>query len=115
MKRRTLLKLAGGAGLAMAGTAQVACRKPAPSQGTASKTIKLGYVSPQTGPLAAFGEPDNFVIGKVREALKGGLTIGGQSYAVEIIVKDSQSNPNRAAQVTKDLIVQDKVDLMLAA
>ncbi len=32
-----------------------------------------------------------------------------------MIVKDSQSNPNRAAQVAKDLIVQDKVDLMLVA
>ncbi len=30
-----------------------------------------------------------------------------------MIVKDSQSNPNRAAQVAKDLIVQDKVNLML--
>jgi branched-chain amino acid transport system substrate-binding protein len=31
------------------------------------------------------------------------------------VVKDSQSNPNRAAEVAKDLIVQDKIDLMLVA
>ena len=34
---------------------------------------------------------------------------------VEVVVKDSQSNPNRAAEVAKDLIVQDKIDLMLVA
>ena len=31
------------------------------------------------------------------------------------MVKDSQSNPNRAAEVAKELIVYDKVDLMLVA
>ena len=30
-------------------------------------------------------------------------------------VRDSQSNPNRAAEVAKELIVRDKVDLMLVA
>ena len=28
----------------------------------AAKPLKLGYVSPQTGPLAAFAEADDFVI-----------------------------------------------------
>ena len=32
-----------------------------------------------------------------------------------MIVRDSQSNPNRAAEVAKELIVRDKVDLMLVA
>ena len=34
---------------------------------------------------------------------------------VEVIVKDSQSNPNRAAEVAKELIVDDEIDLMLVA
>ncbi len=33
----------------------------------------------------------------------------------EVIVKDSQSNPNRAAEVAKELIVDDEIDLMLVA
>ena len=33
----------------------------------APPTLKLGYVSPRTGPLAAFGEPDDFILGLVRE------------------------------------------------
>ena len=85
----------------------------APSVLAASKKIKIGFVSPKSGPLAPFGEADAFVIGKIRETLKGGLKIGGTTYDVEIIEKDSQSNPNRAATVAGDLILKDKVSLML--
>ncbi len=81
----------------------------------AAKTIKLGYVSPQTGPLAAFAQADNFVVSNFLNTVKGGLKIGSASYPVEVVVKDSQSNPNRAAQVAKELIVSDKIDLMLVA
>jgi branched-chain amino acid transport system substrate-binding protein len=81
----------------------------------AAKTLKLGYVSPQTGPLAAFAEADNFTISNFVQAVKGGVEIGGTAYPVNVIVRDSQSNPNRAAEVAKDLIVSDKIDLMLVA
>jgi len=81
----------------------------------AADTLKLGYVSPQTGPLAAFAEADDFILGQIREIVKSGLDINGTNYAVEIVVKDSQSNPNRAAEVAKQLIVDDEVDLMLVA
>lgn len=80
-----------------------------------TRPIRIGYVSPQTGPLAAFGETDNFTVKNVREALRDGLKIDGRSHSVEIIVKDSQSNPNRAAGVAQELITKDKVDLMLCA
>ena len=81
----------------------------------AAKTIKLGYVSPQTGPLAAFAEADNFILAGFREIAKGGIKVGASNLPVEVIVKDSQSNPNRAAEVAKELIVKDKIDLMLVA
>lgn len=87
----------------------------APTAHAQAKTIKLGYVSPQTGPLAAFAEADNFVLGQFRETIKGGLRLGERTHPIEVIVKDSQSNPNRAAEVAKELIVRDKVDLMLVA
>ena len=108
--RRSLLKysVAGGAVLA---TGSVY----APAVLAQAKPIKLGYVSPQTGPLAAFAEADNFVLGQFREAMKGGIKIGNATRPVEVSVKDSQSNPNRAAEVAKELIVRDKVDLMLVA
>jgi branched-chain amino acid transport system substrate-binding protein len=78
-----------------------------------TKSIKLGYVSPQTGPLAAFAEPDDFIISNFMRSMKGGLTVGNTTYPVEVIVKDSQSDPNRAAEVAKELIVRSKIDLML--
>ena len=108
--RRTLLKysVAGGAALTT-GTVF------APAVHAQAKPIKLGYVSPQTGPLAAFAEADNFVLGQFRQAMASGMSIGNQRRPVEVIVKDSQSNPNRAAEVAKELIVRDKVDLMLVA
>jgi len=108
--RRRFLQLSG-AGLGAAALAG-AIGRPALAK---DKVIRLGYVSPQTGPLAPFAEADAFVVGGVREALKGGLTIGGKSYPVEIVVKDSQSNPNRAADVANDLIQSDQVDIMLVA
>jgi branched-chain amino acid transport system substrate-binding protein len=81
----------------------------------AAQTVKIGYVSPQTGPLAAFSEADNFIIGAFKEATKNGIKVGSATVPVEVIVKDSQSNPNRAAEVAKELIVANKIDLMLVA
>jgi branched-chain amino acid transport system substrate-binding protein len=107
--RRTLLKYsaAGSAALASSGVYM-----PAIAQ---QKPIKIGFVSPQTGPLAAFAEADNFVLGQVREATKDGLKVGNTTRPIEVVVRDSQSNPNRAAEVAKELIVRDKIDLMLSA
>ena len=79
----------------------------------AAKTIKIGYVSPKSGPLAAFAEADDFVLGEFRKSVKDGLKLGSQVYQVEIVTKDSQSNPNRAAEVTKELITRDNVGLVL--
>ena len=81
----------------------------------AASTLKIGYVSPQTGPLAPFGEADRWVIEQMKTAFKDGITVGGTKYAVEIVLKDSQSNPNRAGEVANDLILKDKVALVLTA
>ncbi len=106
--RRTLIKYSA------ASSAVLAAGVGAPAIAQA-KTIKLGYVSPQTGPLAAFAEADNFIIANFKDASKGGLRIGSTTYAIDVVVRDSQSNPNRAAEVAKELIVRDKIDLMLVA
>jgi branched-chain amino acid transport system substrate-binding protein len=105
--RRTLLKMtAAGGALAATGSFPM----PAIAQ---AKPIKIGYVSPATGPLAAFAAADQFMLNQFKEATKGGIKAGNTTRPIEVILKDSQSNPNRAAQVAKDLIVQDKIDLML--
>jgi branched-chain amino acid transport system substrate-binding protein len=76
--------------------------------------FKIGFVSPQTGPIAGFGEADGFILEGVKKAFAG-LQNNGKNVAVEIIVKDSQSNPNRAAEVASELITQDQVNLLVAA
>lgn len=81
----------------------------------AADTLKIGYVSPQTGPLAPFGEADKWVIEQMKTAFKDGVTVGGKKYAVQIVLKDSQSNPNRAGEVANDLILKDKVALVLTS
>jgi branched-chain amino acid transport system substrate-binding protein len=78
------------------------------------RAIKIGLVTPATGPLAIFAEPDAFVLAEFKKAVAGGIKVGNQSHAVEVIVKDSQSNPNRAAEVANELI-NSKVDLMVVA
>ena len=77
--------------------------------------IKIGHVSPRTGPLAGFAEADEFVLGGIEKAFAGGIKNNGKSYDIEIISKDSQSNPNRAAEVAADLILGDEVDIIVAA
>jgi branched-chain amino acid transport system substrate-binding protein len=109
VNRRSFIKASAATGAALAAGPVFA------PQVRAAKTIKLGYVSPQTGPLAAFAQADNFVVSNFHDTVKGGLKIGNASYPVEVVVKDSQSNPNRAAEVAKELIVSDKIDLMLVA
>jgi branched-chain amino acid transport system substrate-binding protein len=85
-----------------------------PRSADASNTITIGFVSPLTGPAAGFGEPDRYVVGLAKKAFAKGLTIGGKQYSVNVVQKDSQSLPARAAQVANDLIHGTKVDLMLA-
>ena len=44
-----------------------------------------------------------------------GCSSGGKTYKVEIISKDSQSNASRASEVASELILGDKVDLIVAS
>ncbi len=97
---------AGGVALAMGGRSVYAAG--------AEKTIKVGFVSPRTGPLGGFGATDGYVLDVARKSLAKGLTIGDTTYAVEILDRDSQSDPARAGQLANDLINNQKVDIMLA-
>jgi branched-chain amino acid transport system substrate-binding protein len=108
--RRAFLRLAGAA---TAGGALVACSPG--DAGSGARPIRLGYVSPQSGPFVSFGEADGFVLDGVRERLHDGLKVGRRSYPVEIVLKDSQSDPGRAATVAGDLLRRERIDLMLTS
>ena len=53
-----------------------------------------------------------WTLDQIKAATGGQIDVGGTKHPLEIIVRDSQSNPNRAAEVAKGLILQDKVDLV---
>jgi branched-chain amino acid transport system substrate-binding protein len=98
LTRRTVLK--AGAGL----VAAPALLRYAHAQ----EVFKIGLVSPTTGPLAGFGEAQDWIIAGLKDS------IGKLPVPIEIIAKDSQSNPNRAAEVATELIEKDGVKLLLA-
>lgn len=110
ISRRSFIKTSAGAtaALTLAGTL-AACGDD--SSSGSSRAIKIGYVSPQTGPLAGFGEADAFITKGVQDAMEKKLN----GRKVQILVKDTQSDTNRAGTVTADLILKDKVDLVLVA
>ena len=103
--RREVLGMAGAAGLTMLAPGLAAAQS--------GDTLKVGFISPRTGPLGSFGEGDGYVLELARKALAGGLAIGGKTYKVEILDRDTQSDPARASQLAKALINNDKIDLML--
>jgi len=107
ISRRQFVQTSAGAVAAGALLGKRAFAAPGP--------LKIGYVSPQTGALAPFGEADAFVIDEIRKIIQGGIQAGGTTRPVEILVRDCQSSPNRAAEVAASLIKSDKVDMMLVA
>jgi len=100
MNRRTLLKGAA------AGAAAVGASSLFAPAVRAAGPIKIGYVTPQSGPLAAFAEADKFVIDAMTKLAGSGI---------QIIARDSQSDPNKAAEAAKSLIVDEGVSLMVVA
>ena len=94
LNRRQFIKstAAVGAGVAMAPLYAPHIR--------AAETIKIGYVARRPARWPPSARPTSASSASSR-AEGQGLDIGGKNYAVEIIVKDSQSNPNRAGEVAK--------------
>ena len=67
--RREMLKTTGLVlgGLSVPGVLESCLTSPS---STPSGTIKIGYVSPITGPASGFGEPDAYALGLARKALR---------------------------------------------
>ncbi len=106
LTRRGVMISGGAAGLTLVGAARAFAAD--------AETIKVGFISPRTGPLGSFGETDGYVLELVRKALASGLGAAGKTYKVVILDRDTQSDPARASQLARSLINEDKVDLMLA-
>ena len=96
--RRTVLK----AGAALVASPAIL------SKSYAADVFRIGKVGPVTGPIAGFGEATAWVVDSLKDVT------AKLPVPVEIIQKDSQSNPNRAAEVATELIEKHKVNLLLA-
>jgi len=105
LPRRTVLK-----DLA-AGTVAATIARPAFA---APDTVKIGLVGPKTGQLALFYEEMAFAIDHAVKAMNNSIKINGMVHPLEIVVKDSQSSPNRASEVAQELILKDKVHIVSA-
>ncbi|QGG42677.1 ABC transporter substrate-binding protein [Aeromicrobium yanjiei] len=80
------------------------------------KTLKIGFVSTTTGASAPFGEANTFVVDEMKSYFKENpLKVGGDTYDVEIVVRDAQSDSTRAGEVASQLINSDDVDVVIAS
>ncbi|HEY5223017.1 MAG TPA: ABC transporter substrate-binding protein [Microbacteriaceae bacterium] len=114
--RRTFLR-AAGLGAAAVGTSAVlaSCGLKGSSAPAAGGTLNIGFVSPQTGPISTFASSDSFILKQFQDYVGSGVMIGGKKRKIEVIVKDTQSSATRASEVAKELITQDKVDLVVSS
>ena len=104
LNRRQVVK-----GVAATGLMASAIARPAFAAPT---TIKIGLVQPKTGPLALFSQEMDWAVAKAKKFTGNSITISGTKHPLEFVVKDSQSNPNRASEVTQELILKDKVHIV---
>jgi branched-chain amino acid transport system substrate-binding protein len=79
-------------------------------EAAAGKTIKIGYIAPFTGSAAEFGTNGWRGIQLALEEINArGVTVGGESYKVEIVRYDSKCEPTEAVANMRKLALEDKV------
>ncbi len=108
LNRRQFGALAGAAALTPAMSSHVFGASHA-------NTIKIGWVGPRSGPLGIFGEADMWLTEALKANYADGITIGDTTYGIEVILVDTQSDPVRASQETKDLINGQNPDIVIAS
>ncbi|HEX4111244.1 MAG TPA: ABC transporter substrate-binding protein [Stellaceae bacterium] len=109
VNRRQVLKGAAATGVVAA--ASTGIFRPAFA---VPETVKIGLVGPRTGPLALFYEEMSYCIEHAKKTMHNQIVINGTTHPLEIVTKDSQSNPNRASEVAQELILKDKVHVVTA-
>src|SRR5689334_13964829 len=101
--------LLGGAALALAAGAAAVEHAAAQGMMAPPKTIKIGFISTFSGPVAAIGND-------MRNSFELGLDHLGRKLGglpVEVIYEDDQTKPDVGVQKTQKLIESDKVDFLV--
>ncbi|WP_300680582.1 ABC transporter substrate-binding protein [Nocardioides sp.] len=80
-----------------------------------SDTFTIGFVTTDTGSLADFSTPNNYVVKQMTAYFKDHpIKAGDKEYKVKIVTADSQSDTSRAGQVAADLINNDGANLLIS-
>ena len=108
---------AGPTTTAAAGPTTTAAASTTTSAGAeVGRPIKIGVLSPKTGAIASFAKPDEWIVGAVSAAVKDGVVCGdGKLHTFDFVVEDTQSSASRSAQVAGDLILNSKIDMIMAS
>ena len=76
-------------------------------------TIKIGINAPLTGDIPKVGEGTKFSAEMWLEDIGGEMTVGGETYTVELVIEDNESKGESAAAANTKLITQDEVLLIV--
>ena len=110
VSRRQLLGTAAtGAGTAMAGTFLPRAAR------AAEKVVKIGFLAPLTGEVAAWGLPGLYGCEIWAEWVNGagGIQVGGDTYMVEFVSYDNEYAPDKARAGAQKLIHEDEVKFIM--
>ncbi|MGE0651782.1 MAG: ABC transporter substrate-binding protein, partial [Alphaproteobacteria bacterium] len=108
--RRNFLKT--GTAAAASAAALAAIPRSAPAAGP---TIKVGFLAPLTGDVAAWGLPgrDGCLIWADWINAAGGVNVGGEQRNVEILSYDDEYSADTALVGAKKLVLEEKVDFVM--
>lgn len=118
ISRREFMKKAGVAGASVALSGGLASLAKPARAAAKPEFILVGHPNPSTGPIASFGEAspwaDELAIQEINKA--GGIMIkeAGKKIPIKLKMMDTASDPTKAADVASKLILNDKVDMMIA-
>ncbi|MCB1474301.1 MAG: ABC transporter substrate-binding protein [Rhodobiaceae bacterium] len=81
----------------------------------ADKVVKIGFLAPLTGPVAAWGKPglDGCRIWAEWVNAAGGISIGGEAHMVEFVAYDNEYDPAKARTGATKLIREDGVKFIM--
>ena len=118
LTRRDFVKKAGQVGLTVALGGVVPSLARTARAAAKREYILVGHPNPSTGPIASFGEAspwaDDLAISEINKA--GGIMIkeAGKKLPIKLKMVDTASDPTKGADVASKLILNDKVDIMIA-
>lgn len=110
LTRRRVLRGAA----ALAGTAAATTLVPRAAR-AADKTVKIGFLAPLTGEVAAWGKPglDGCLIWAEWVNAAGGVNIAGEAHMVEFVPYDDEYDAGKARAGATKLIKEDGVKMIM--